>query len=72
MCSVHFSTFMTILSHFCFIPGAIYLYVYGPDGIAEWSRRETSEPGVLGSNPPQVSDCPTILPGLGGYPDHSL
>ena len=44
----------------------------GPDGMAEWLRHETSEPGVLGSNPPQVSDCPTILPGLGGYPGRSL
>ncbi len=31
-------------------------------------RLETCEPGVLGSNPAQVSNCPTILPGLGGYP----
>ncbi len=23
----------------------------GPDGMTEWLRRETSEPGVLGSNP---------------------
>ncbi len=44
----------------------------GPDGMAEWLRHETTEPGVLGSNPPQVSDCPTILPGLGGYPGRSL
>ena len=40
----------------------------GPDRMAEWLRQETTEPGVLGSNPPQVSECPTILPGLGGYP----
>ncbi len=45
---------------------------FGPDGMAEWLRHETSEPGVLGSNPPQVSDCPTILLGLGGYPGRSL
>ncbi len=44
----------------------------GPDGMAEWSRRETSEPGVPCSNPPQVSDCPTILPGLGGYPGRPI
>ncbi len=37
------------------------LSLYGPDEMAEWSRRETSEPGVLGSNPAQVSDCPTCL-----------
>ena len=42
------------------------------DGMAKWLRRETSEPGVLGSNTAQVSDCPTILPGLGGYPGRSL
>ncbi len=40
--------------------------------MAEWSKRETSEPGVPGSNPTQVSDCPAILPGLGGYPGRSL
>ncbi len=45
---------------------------FGPDRMAEWLRRETSEPAVLGSNPAQVSDCPTILPGLGGYPGRSL
>ena len=39
---------------------------HGPDGMAEWLRRETSEPGVLGSNSAQVIDC-AILPGLGGY-----
>ena len=43
-----------------------------PNGMAEWSRRETSELGVLGSNPAQVSDCSTILPGPGGYPGPSL
>ncbi len=48
------------------------LGTFGPDGMAEWSRRETSEPGVPGSNPAQVVDCPTILPGLGGYPGRSL
>ncbi len=42
------------------------------DGMAEWLMHESSEPGVLGSNPPQVSDCPTILPGPGGYPGRSL
>ena len=37
-----------------------------PDGMAEWLRHETSEPGVPGSNPAQVIDSPAILPGLGG------
>ena len=31
----------------------------------EWSALANSS--VLGSKPAQVSDCPVILPGLGGY-----
>ena len=46
--------------------------VFGPDGMAEWLWRETCKSTVLGSNPPQVNDCPTILSGLGGYPGHSV
>ncbi len=45
---------------------------YGPNGMAEWSRHETSGLGVPALNPPQVTDCPTILPGLGGYPGRPL
>ncbi len=37
---------------------------HGPDRMAEWSRRETSEPGVLGSNPAQVNDCQLWKAGL--------
>ncbi len=40
----------------------------GSDGMAEWLRRETSELGVPGSNPAQVTDFPIILLGLGRYP----
>ncbi len=35
-----------------------YMTNFGSVGMAEWLRGETTEPGVLGSNPPQVSDCP--------------
>ena len=33
---------------------------------------ENNEPGIPGSNPAQVTDCPTILPSLGGYPGHPI
>ena len=49
------------------------------DGMAEWSKAldrfewsALANSRVLGSNPAQVSDCPTILPGLGGYPGRSV
>ncbi len=44
-----------------------YLFCW-PDGMAERLRREINEPRVPGLNPDQVTDCPTTLPGLGGYP----
>ncbi len=55
------------------------LAVSGSDGMAEWSKAldrfewlALANSRVLGSNPAQVSDCPAILPGLGGYPGRPL
>ena len=51
----------------------------GPDGMAEWfmvlDRFEwlaLVNSGVLGVNPAQVSDCTSILSGLGRYPGRSV
>ena len=45
-----------IYTWWIFWPGTVSYQA--PDGMAEWLRRETSKPGILGSNSAQVSDCP--------------
>ena len=42
---------------------------FGPDGIAEWSKAlDRFEWRALANSRVEVSDYPSILPGLGGYP----
>ncbi len=50
---------------------------FGPDGMAEWSKAPCArqflvDPDVMVGIMLRSSDCPAILPGLGGVPGRSV